>query len=265
MAYTKIIQLSDLHLVAPGRPLFGAVPSERLAQAIDAIARDHADAALCLLTGDLADADHDDAYRELVRLVGRLPMPVCPMVGNHDDRAGLRAAFPQLGTDSGFLQYVRDTPAGRFLLLDTVDAGKGSGLYCAERQDWLRRQLAACGGRPVFLAMHHPPLAVGMPSMDQYSLRNPQEFWSVIEPYRDRIRHIFLGHVHRPIGGSWYGVPISCARSPNHQVALDLKSRPVSGDVPGCQEAPGFSVALIDETSVVVHHQTFPDVDRFPI
>lgn len=264
MAYSKIVQISDLHMVVPGRQLFGASPSERLAQTIDAVLRDHADAELCLLTGDLADADHDEAYAELVRLTAKLPMPLCPLMGNHDDRACLRAAFPQLPTDSEFIQYAHDTAVGRFLLLDTVDAGKGSGSYCAERQEWLRRQLRS-DDRPVFLAMHHPPLRIGIPSMDQYALRDPADFWAVIEPHRHRIRHIFLGHAHRAIGGSWHGIPISCTRSPNHQVALDLTSLPPSGDVPGCQEAPGFSVALIDDSSVVVHHQTFPDVERFPI
>lgn len=265
MAFTKIVQLSDLHLVAPGRALFGAVPRERLAQAIDAILRDHADAALCLLTGDLADADHEAAYEDLAAMVARLPMPVLPMMGNHDDREALRRAFPHAFGDSPFLQAAVDTSVGRFLLLDTADAVKASGTYCAERQEWLRRRLAESGDRLLFLAMHHPPLAVGIPSMDQYALRNPEDLWSLIEPYCDRIRHIFLGHLHRPVGGSWRGIPLSCTASPNHQVALDLSSRPSSGDVPACQEAPGFSVALIDDDTVVVHHQTFPDAERFYI
>lgn len=265
MAFTKIVQLSDLHLVAPGRALFGAVPRERLAQAIDAIRRDHADAELCLLSGDLADADHDAAYRDLAAMLARLPMPALPMMGNHDDREALRRAFPLAFDDFPFLQRAFDTVAGRFLLLDTADAGRASGILCAERLRWLERQLAASADRPLFLAMHHPPLAVGIPSMDQYALRNPEDLRAVIEPHRARIRHLFLGHLHRPLGGSWRGIPISCTASPNHQVALDLSSLPASGDVPACQEAPGFSVALLGETDVVVHHQTFPDVERFYI
>ncbi len=263
MSFAKIVQLSDLHLVAPGRALFGAVPRERLAQAIDAILRDHADAALCLLTGDLADADHDAAYRDLAAMLARLPMPVLPMMGNHDDREALRRAFPPAFGDFPFLQTAADTPAGRFLLLDTADAGRASGILCAERLRWLESRLAEDTDRPLFLAMHHPPLAVGIPSMDQYALRNPEDLWTVIEPHRARLRHLFLGHLHRPIGGSWRGIPISCTASPNHQVALDLASLPASGDVPACQEPPGFSVALIDDGAVVIHHQAFPDAERF--
>jgi 3',5'-cyclic AMP phosphodiesterase CpdA len=251
---TKIIQLSDLHLTARGEPLFGSLPAERLAAAIDLIRRDHTDAALCLLTGDLAEAGDDAAYAELARQVARLPMPTHPLVGNHDDRAALLRHFPDAGDGSGFVQRAIELPGCRLLLLDTLDPGHGSGLLCAERLAWLKSQ-SWRHASPTLLAMHHPPLAVGIPAMDQYALRNPEEFWAVIEPHRHQIRHILLGHLHRPIGGSWRGIPISCTHSPNHQVALDLVSRPPDGAVPGCHEPASFCVVLIGDDSVVVHHQ----------
>ena len=102
--------------------------------------------------------------------------------------------------------------------------------------------------------MHHPPLALGIPSMDQFALREPEAFWAVIAPHRARIRHLFFGHLHRPIGGSWRGIPFSCTASPNHQVALDLVTLR-GDDVPGCREPAGYAVILIDTDSVVVHHQ----------
>jgi 3',5'-cyclic AMP phosphodiesterase CpdA len=256
--YTKIIQLSDLHLTTRGQTLFGSHPAERLAVAIDLIRRDHADAALCLLTGDLAEAGDDAAYAELARQVARLPMPAYPLVGNHDDRTALLRHFPDAGDGSGFVQRALDTPAGRLLLLDTLDPGHGRGLLCARRLAWLKSQ-SWRHATPTILAMHHPPLAVGIPSMDRYALRNPEEFWAVIEPHRRQIRHILLGHLHRPIGGSWRGIPISCTHSPNHQVALDLVSRPQDGAVPGCREAASFCVLLIDGDNVVVHHQAMDE------
>ncbi|MBI4998616.1 MAG: phosphodiesterase [Rhodocyclales bacterium] len=265
MAFTKIIQLSDLHLTGTGQALFGARPGERLAAAIDLIQRDHRDAALCLLTGDLAEAGDDAAYAELARLTSRLGMPVHPMVGNHDDRAALLRHFPAAGDGSGFVQRALDTPAGHLLLLDTLDPGRGSGLLCAERLAWLKSQ-SWRHATPTLLAMHHPPLAVGIPAMDQYALRNPEEFWAVIAPHRHRIRHILLGHLHRPLGGNWRGISISCTHSPNHQVALDLAALPPDGAVPGCQEPASFSVILIDDDSVVVHHQAMAEGGkRFPL
>ena len=251
----KIVQLSDLHLTLPGAELFGSAPLARLELAIDRILENHADADFCLLTGDLADAGGDAAYASLAEALRRLPMPAHLLPGNHDSRAALRRHFPQLANnDGGFMQAALATPGGYFLLLDTVEPGAPWGSYCIQRREWLAQQLAAAGDLPLYVAMHHPPLALGIPSMDQFALRDAEAFWSVIAPHRTRIRHLFFGHLHRPIGGSWRGIPFSCCSSPNHQVALDLTTLR-GDDVPGCREPAGFAVILIDTDSVVVHHQ----------
>jgi len=251
----KIVQLSDLHLTLPGAELFGSAPLARLELAIDRILENHADADFCLLTGDLADAGGDAAYASLAEALRRLPMPAHLLPGNHDSRAALRRHFLQLANnDGGFIQAALATPGGYFLLLDTVEPGAPWGSYCIQRREWLAQQLAAAGDRPLYVAMHHPPLALGIPSMDQFALRDAEAFWSIIAPHRTRIRHLFFGHLHRPIGGSWRGIPFSCASSPNHQVALDLTTLR-GDDVPGCREPAGFAVILIDTDSVVVHHQ----------
>jgi 3',5'-cyclic AMP phosphodiesterase CpdA len=258
----KLIHLSDLHLTEARQPLFGSCPMERLDRAVESILHEHADAQFCILTGDLADDGSESAYGDLAKVLTRLPMPVYPMMGNHDEREAIRRQFPHLGVDaSGFVQTVVDTAAGRFLFLDTLDSGFSWGRYCESRQAWLRKHLAESGNQPVWLAMHHPPLSLGIPSMDQYALRDHCVFWSIVEPYRHRIRHIFLGHLHRSIGGSWNGIPFSCVRSPNHQVALDLVT---TDKVPGCHEAPGYAVILIGESSVVIHqHEFLPIGERF--
>lgn len=235
--------------------MFGSRPDERLEAAVDSIRRDHGDAAFCLLTGDLADAGSPAAYARLAKAMARLPMPAYPLVGNHDRRAALAHHFPQLGRDAaGFVQTAIPTAVGRFLLLDTLDEGTASGVYCSARRAWLAGQLADSGAEPIWLAMHHPPLAVGIPSMDQFALRDPAAFWAVLRPHRQRIRHLFVGHLHRPLGGSWHGIPFSCVRSPNHQVAFDMRT---TEEVPGNQEAPGYAVVLIDDDSVVVHQHDF--------
>ena len=255
----KILQLSDLHL--PGSPdgeLFGSRPLSRLYAVVDDILAHHTDAQFCLLTGDLSDSGADSAYAALVEALQVLPMPVHVLPGNHDRRGALQRHFPSTGTDSaGFLQTAIETPFGRFLLLDTVETGAPWGSYCMQRGNWLAEQLAA-NDDPVWLAMHHPPFPVGIPSMDQYALRDSAVLRATLLPHRARIRHLFFGHLHRPIGGSWLGIPISCTASPNHQVALDLHT--LRGDaVPGCREPAGYALILIDEERTVVHHRLLND------
>ena len=253
----KILQISDMHLTGDDRLLFGSSPRDRLAAAIDVIRREHADAEFCLFTGDLAEGGNVAAYRQLAELAAGLPMPCHFVPGNHDAREQLlQALAPEHPQADRFAQKVIDTRHGRFLLLDTVRVGAPSGELCAQRLAWLKAQLSgARAGQDFWLVMHHPPLAVGIPSMDQYGLAEAELFWEVIRPYRSRIRHILFGHVHRAIGGSWHGMAFSCVKSTNHQVALDLVS--TSADVPGSHDAPGFAVILIERDSVVVHHQEF--------
>lgn len=251
----KLIHLSDLHLRAPGITVFGSDPAARLSRALALIRRDHADAAFYLCSGDLADAGEPAAYAELARQLASLPMPAHLMPGNHDARAALRAAFPALRADAqGFLQQGIATPVGRFVLLDTLDAGRPGGAFDTARAAWLADELAASAPAPVFLAMHHPPFAVGIPSMDRYALRDTSALMDALQPHWSRLRHLFIGHLHRPLGGSWGGLPFSGVASPNHQVALDLVSAPANGDVPGCAGHPGFAVVLIEAETVVVQH-----------
>lgn len=256
----KIIQISDLHLTVDEAPLYGNNPRLQFSLAVESILCDHSDAAFCLLSGDLADGGAESAYAALRTITAQLPMPVYPLVGNHDDRRALLRVWPMVQLDeSGFVQSAIDTPQGRFLLLDTLDPGNPWGEYCPIRQQWLHKQLEDPSVTHFWIVMHHPPLAVGIPSMDQYALRDPNGFHALLAPYKSKIRHLFFGHLHRPIGGSWYGIPFSCVRSPNHQVALDLQS---GIDVPGCHEAPAYGVVMINESSVVVHHHEFQTVGQ---
>ena len=170
----KLIHLSATHLLARrGETLYGLDPHARLAEAIDSVVRRHADAEACLVTGDLTDAGSDAACRDLAGLLARLPMPVHLLPGNHDDRAALLRHFPSMQRDAGgFLQGAVELSLGRLLLLDSVDAGRPQGCYCAARLDWLDGQLrrAERDDVPLWLALHHPPMDSGIVSMDRYGM-----------------------------------------------------------------------------------------------
>ena len=91
----KFIHLSDLHLVAPGTLLHGLDPMWGLERCVASIRAHHADAALCVVTGDLTHDGEPAAYDAARRCLAGLPMPVHLMIGNHDDRAAFRAVTSQ--------------------------------------------------------------------------------------------------------------------------------------------------------------------------
>jgi len=252
----KFIHLTDTHLVEPGARLYGLDPRARLDAAITSINAEHGDAVCCMVTGDLAHWGAPAAYRALRESLANLAMPVHLLIGNHDNRAAFRAVVPETPVDAGgFVQFAFDTPQGRFVCLDTNEPGVSWGVFCARRAAWLDAQLQATAG-PVFLFMHHPPFPVGIPSMDRISLRDCVPFSEALLPCRARIRHLFFGHLHRPVAGSWSGIPVSTVRGTSHQVALRMKEH---DKVPGSHEPPGYAVVLADDTRVVVHMHDYAD------
>ncbi|MGL3111893.1 metallophosphoesterase [Bradyrhizobium sp. BR 1432] len=173
----KIIQITDLHLVPPGDRLFDNDPGERLKTCLADVAKQHADAELCVITGDLAHHGEQSAYVRLREALKVLPMPVRLLMGNHDDRANFRSVFPEALVDEhGFVQSMLDTTAGRFLFLDTKRSDSHAGLYCEHRQAWLRARLEETQGKPVYLFMHHPPLSVHFPPADDIMLDDGAAF-----------------------------------------------------------------------------------------
>lgn len=252
----KFVQFTDTHLVPEGERLYGLDPFARLEACIDNINAQHADAEFVMVTGDLADRGKAEAYTLLHRAVSRLKPPCHLLLGNHDDRALFLNQFPDSRRDeNGFIQYTLETPIGPFVCLDTNEAGKPWGGLCAKRLDWLARELDRIGDRPLWLFMHHPPFKVGIKRMDQISLLEPEGFARVVEGRRN-IRHLFFGHLHRPIAGSWRGIPVSTLRATAHQVALDLN---IEGVVPGCHEPPQYAVVLADAEQTIVHSHDYLD------
>lgn len=248
----KFVHLSDLHLVTPGVPLHGLDPRDGLRRCVAHINAHHPDAAFAVVTGDFTHAGEPAGYEEARGCLAHLLMPLHATIGNHDSRDAFRAAFPRVPVDgAGFVQEVFDTAAGRFVVLDTHEPGRAEGGLCARRLAWLERELRVSGG-PVFLCLHHPPFPVGLGRMDRICLLDGAALLEVLRPYFARVRHMFLGHLHRAVAGSWHGVPFSGVRGTNHQIALDFVTQDVA---PVSFEAPGYGVVLVSPEAVVVHFE----------
>lgn len=252
------LHLSDLHVQPPGTLLRGGLDAAApLAQAMEVIARRHGPGgsappvAFAALTGDLTRDGEPEAYGHLRQALRALPCPTHLMLGNHDDRAAFRAAFPEAPVDgAGFVQQAVDTPAGLCLMLDTLEQGKPEGRLCAARLRWLAEALSGGGDGPVMLFLHHPPMPVGIASMDSIALLDADALWEVLAPHRARIRHMFHGHLHRPIAGSWRGIPLSSLRGTAFEVVFPATPGAVGVST---HSPPCYGLVRVTGTEVVVH------------
>lgn len=251
----KLIHLTDPHFIGPGQRLYGLDLRARLDAALADINSQHGDAELMVITGDLTHWGEAEAYENLWESLAQLTLPWVPILGNHDNREAFLASFPDSFLDpDGFVQGRRECPAGTLLFLDTLQAGTHAGDYCEKRLAWLDSQLSS-GPGPFFIFMHHPPFAVGVVGLDRIGLVQANDFKQVVRPHAGKIRHLFYGHVHRPICGSWLGIPHSTLRGTAHQVWLDLS--PESPGLTYSYEEPAYAVVLIDDDSVVIHSHDY--------
>ena len=254
----KILQITDTHVGAAGHVGYGVDPRARLEACVADINAHHADAALCLVTGDLVNEGAEAEYANLAPVLNALRVPFRVLPGNHDARAMMRRHFPDTPVDgNGFFQSVVPVPGGRLLLLDTLREDKASGELCARRLAWLARELAAAEDT-VYIAMHHPPLAVGVEFMDRIGLVDAQNFWDTLAPHRERVRLILFGHVHRPVSGVAHGIAFAGCPSTAQQVALELgpqKELHLNFN----HEPPCYAIVMVGEDAVIVHQQRYTE------
>ncbi len=256
----RIIHLTDVHLVAPGGHLFGLDPLARLDWALDHIRRHEPEADHLLLTGDLTDRGEPAAYAALAERLRGFEPPSLLLMGNHDERAAFRSAFPDAPSDAqGFVQQAIDGEDGVSLVtLDTLLPGSGKGELCAERLAWLDAVLGDRRDRAVYLAMHHPPVDCGIPGMDEIGLVSEPAFWEVIDRH-PQVRHVFSGHIHRPFFASRGHVGISTVPGPAQQVHLQFICRDA---VLGSLEAGAYGIAELHRDRFWLHIQSFTDTSR---
>jgi 3',5'-cyclic AMP phosphodiesterase CpdA len=260
----KFIHLTDTHLARPGLRLYGLDPRARLDAAIADINAHHADAAFAVVTGDLTHWGEPEAYANFAQGMAALKLPYVAMVGNHDRRVACLDGLEAAPRDpNGYVQGTRQTSHGLFVFLDTLDETSHAGEMCGKRLGWLAETLAAApADMPFLVFMHHPPFPVGVRAMDEIALKQASEFAEVIAPYRARIRHLFFGHVHRPISGSYGTIPFSTLRGTNHQVWFELDA---AAPHLASHEPPAYSVVLVERDMLVVHTHDFLDTSlRFP-
>lgn len=256
----KILVMTDIHIVEEGRRIIGLDPLARFREALDHALARHPDAAALVLMGDLTHHGMPAQYARLAGALAGLPVPVVPMLGNHDRREAFLAAFPEAPrTASGHVQAVLDLAHHRLITLDTLDGppyppGHHAGRLCADRTAWLEAVLSGAGGRRVLVFAHHPPHPTGIPGMDAIPLADGDALLARLARHG---AHLFCGHVHRTISGSTGGVPWTMFKSTCHQGPLDL----VTPDSSLAIDEPGaYGVVLLPPGGVIAHSEdVLPD------
>lgn len=244
-----LVQLSDPHI---GASWDDADPLARLAAAVDAVLALEQRPEGVLVSGDLAEHAADAEYREVRAQLARVDAPSYVLPGNHDDRDTLRRCFGVPGEGGGPIQYAADLGPLRLVVVDSTRPGEDRGELDRERLGWLDDTLAAAPTMPTVVAMHHPPLTVGIPVWDAIGLPDPdrQALGEVLGRH-PHVQRVVAGHVHRAIAAELGGRSVLSVPSTYMQSLLDFHATGLELS----DEPTGFAVHALVDGELVSHIQ----------
>ncbi|MFZ8899227.1 MAG: phosphodiesterase [Alphaproteobacteria bacterium] len=245
----KFLQFTDIHLTTPGQSIGGRDPNANFEKALNHALGLHGDAEAIFITGDLSDWGEKFDYSRLKDRIAEMQIPVHLAIGNHDDRQTFLSVFPELADRDGHIQKVVSLSEGTGIVIDTWGPKSHAGYFCEKRAKWLDEQLEQVKS-PVYLFMHHNPVPTHIGPTDQIMLKDSTRLGSVISKYRDKVSHIFFGHCHMPLAGSFHGIPLSAPRGTNHAGFANFAETKMltASDLP-----EAYSVVITDGPCVTVH------------
>ena len=194
-----IVQLTDLHLFEDPDGLLAGVRTWSTFRAVlDEVKKLHGDLDYLILTGDLAQDEALPTYLMLREALGDW-VPCCRIIpGNHDNRAHLRDAFPELFEESqDKLTFALSTGGWRILGLDTHVPGQVRGRVDDAQLEWLRAQLASAPATPTLLFLHHPPVPINVGWLDELGLDDAGEYHRRFTRDKNRLRRSCAPGVRR--------------------------------------------------------------------
>lgn len=273
-------QISDFHLIEPGRRAFGGIdPTECAERAVRAVNTLDPLPEFVLVTGDIAHDPTPKIYRHARALLDRLRMPYYAIPGNHDGRDPFLEAFggPACPVDAhggqgkgerskaktvwassqDFAQYAFERGGYQFIAIDTLDEGAAGGRLCNERLSWLASTLRQTRNTRRVLFLHHPPIDVGHSFMDSIRLEGAEALSKLLREHPAET-HILCGHLHRTVSTVWEGAALHMCPGTAHQISLSLQP----GAQPMFIHEPPAARLFLETGGNLVSHLVYTDTAR---
>lgn len=224
-----IAQVSDIH----------ASPENDNLQRFDRVLMwlTHLRPDVLVLTGDLTDGHWHEGCKQIAVRLSQQSYPSFVLPGNSDDRRLMRSVWAEnkWATDvpAETLHFIHDVGSLRLIGLDSTVDTHDYGSVTAHLE-WLDKQLNEAESLPSLLFMHHHVFKSGIPTLDESMCRGLDKLDELLKRTPARLLAICAGHVHRPIAGTFAGVPAYICGSvcPANPVWFGTKHIPPVDDPP---------------------------------
>ena len=198
----KLIQLSDLHLVPPGKLTSKVLDTNSiLEETINEILRKKdyfGKIEGLVVTGDVSDDGSIESYLSAHEKLIKLNVPFLVIPGNHDLRNPMREVFNEhveFSTHSSQFDWVFKYEETVIVGLDSLVEGENFGFLEKTSLEFLSNQLSIHNGSDIVLLIHHPPIKTGIYFMDKIGLTNSSDLAECLKVTNHPVR-ILCGHVH---------------------------------------------------------------------
>jgi 3',5'-cyclic AMP phosphodiesterase CpdA len=254
-----IAHVSDPHLTADGAPMHGLVDTgAALARVVAEINLLDPLPDAALVTGDLTHEGEAGAAARAAAILSALRMPWFAVPGNHDRRAAVRVACGPYPGDAAadWMAYAVEGFPLRLLALDaTTDDPFRARLPRAELA-WLAARLAEAPERPTLVFLHHPPFDTGIGWLDQMGIAEGRHEMGKMLRAHGCVVAVLCGHLHHPMRGTWYGVPVLAGPSAANRTVTSGHGTELAAIAVAAP--PGYALHRWDETA-----KTFASELRF--
>lgn len=206
-----------------------------------------------VLTGDLTDGGWTEGYAEIAARLEQQTWPSLLLPGNSDHRNQMRQTWGNArwaqDTPGEFLHFSHDAGQIHLLGLDSAVSGQSYGCV-SDRLEWLKMQLNKGGETPTLLFLHHHVFPSGIAGLDETMCRGLDELETLITSAPRRILAVSSGHVHRPVAGTFAGIPA-------HICGSVCPANPLwfgSTTVPPARETPMLMIHRYEQGELSSHH-----------
>ncbi|WP_336209257.1 metallophosphoesterase [Nonomuraea sp. LPB2021202275-12-8] len=194
-----------------------------------------------VVTGDIADHALAEEYETAAEILSSdVPLIVCP--GNHD-------SVPVFEKLIGPANQVLRLDEVTIALADSSVPGQPHGYLADETLAWLDEVLSERPGVPAFVGMHHPPVDLGIPYVDQIKLVEPERLEAVVRRH-PHVAGVLVGHAHTGVSTTFAGVPLVIAPGviSTCLTTVETDGFPLDYELP-----PAFALHFFDGERLVTH------------
>jgi len=225
---TRIIQISDPHIVPKGELAYGQVetsaPLKSCVETINRILPNIGPIDMVIVTGDLTDFGTTEEYQRFRDIMEPLEIPYRVIPGNHDNVNVMRTSFSDQKwmPKSGPINWSVEFSDLALIALDTNVADQDYGNLSDRSLSYLQDILANLSKKSVIVAIHHPPILTGMKTMDKHNLRDSDKLKTILSEFPGELK-LVCGHMHRNITAFFGSVVCQISPATSHSVTMDFR------------------------------------------